>query len=412
MLFIVRWLYVGYFYNMKKVSFRLTARKEDAKESGVELDFSNNAFKNNRFKYGCGVTVLVSRWNPETQRVIGLSKINDRLDLLGNELLSYVGKNAELTKEGLKEHLDNCSGVTAIKVQTKINKEPYFQEWATEHIQTNRARHKHSTVTTKMQTVNLLNHFQPKIKFKDFDVNLFDSFVKWLKSDQMVNIKGKQKEKNAFTHNSVWKQSKEIKTLLRYADIVEELNVNSDYKKGLFNMDQIEVDNIYLNEDQLKKLADIDLSDQPTTYARARDMFLFGCWTGFRYSDMRSFTLDDIVEMNGKTRIKKKQQKGGKEVFIPLLKQVKPYLKEHTLSNPELNEYIKKVAELAELEDAQLIVAHTSRRSFASNLYRANVPMHSIMRLTGHKKVSTFLRYVKITPEEHAELTEQHSYFD
>lgn len=388
-----------------KVRFRLSNPKN--KKSGVKLDFSNIAFKNNRFLYGCGIEVITKYWNTNAFRAreIGgysgeASRINERLDLLEAKLKNYVAKHNELTKEGLKEYLDSKTGVKAKKKQSKVNKEPYFQEWALLHLKTNRQNHKKSTVQAKTNTINLLTEFKPRIKFTEFDVELWEAFKDWLEDTK------------DYIHNSIWKEHKNVKAMLRYADEKEDIKVHRDYKKGLFNMPQVEVDNIYLNEEELSTLASLDLSKQPPKYAQARNMFLFGCWTGFRYSDIFSFSPSDIIEIKGKQRIKKKQQKGGKEVFIPILEQVKPYLHEHTLSNPELNEVIKKVAELAELKDWELIKAHTSRRSFSSNLYKRGIPVNSIMRLTGHSKLSTFLRYIKISPEEHAELTELDPYFE
>ena len=50
----------------------------------------------------------------------------------------------------------------------------------------------------------------------------------------------------------------------------------------------------------------------------------------------------------------------------------------------------------------ELISSHTGRRSFASNAYLAGIPSITIMKITGHKTESAFLKYIKITPEEHA----------
>ena len=47
-----------------------------------------------------------------------------------------------------------------------------------------------------------------------------------------------------------------------------------------------------------------------------------------------------------------------------------------------------------------MISAHTSRRSFVTNLYKKGANVVGLMSITGHKKESTFLRYVKLTKEE------------
>ena len=59
-------------------------------------------------------------------------------------------------------------------------------------------------------------------------------------------------------------------------------------------------------------------------------------------------------------------------------------------------------------EKWQLVSAHTARRSFATNLYKSGFPSISIMAITGHKTESSFLRYIKVSKEEHAKLLMLH----
>ena len=89
------------------------------------------------------------------------------------------------------------------------------------------------------------------------------------------------------------------------------------------------------------------------------------------------------------------------------------------LHNAIFNKKIKEVGRLAELDEIQetesyiginrtvtkvpkykLISAHTSRRSFVTNLYKKGASVVALMNITGHKKETTFLRYVKVTKEE------------
>ena len=50
-----------------------------------------------------------------------------------------------------------------------------------------------------------------------------------------------------------------------------------------------------------------------------------------------------------------------------------------------------------------LVRSHTGRRSFATNNYLMGVPTLDIMAITGHKTEAAFLKYIKVTPKEHAE---------
>jgi integrase len=56
----------------------------------------------------------------------------------------------------------------------------------------------------------------------------------------------------------------------------------------------------------------------------------------------------------------------------------------------------------------ELVTTHCARRSFATNLYKSDFPSISIMAITGHKTEEAFLKYIKVTPEEHAKKLREH----
>ena len=123
----------------------------------------------------------------------------------------------------------------------------------------------------------------------------------------------------------------------------------------------------------------------------------------------------------------------GASVAIPLLPTVRKIIKKyedsekgmlpHAITNQKLNEYIKVVAKKAKLNQGinisipvagkrktinqplhSLITTHSARRSFATNMYRHfNLPPITIMKVTGHKSESVFLKYIRMTPEENAQ---------
>jgi len=100
------------------------------------------------------------------------------------------------------------------------------------------------------------------------------------------------------------------------------------------------------------------------------------------------------------------------------------------MSNPKMNLYLKHIGERAKINDIaevsitkggkliknsvkkfSLIVTHTARRSFATNLYLAGIPSITIMKITGHKTEKNFLRYIGISQEENANNLLNHTFF-
>ncbi len=202
------------------------------------------------------------------------------------------------------------------------------------------------------------------------------------------------------------------------------INQYKGYKNKAFVTIKEDTQSIYLNEDELRAIYDLDLSNKPK-YEKVRDLFIIGCWTGLRFSDWNKINKDNITD----GYLDVTQQKTGDQIAIPLHPTVEEIINKYegelpeVISNQKFNEYIKDVAELAKINDKvkksitkgtmtttktyekwELVTTHCARRSFATNLYLAGVPTLTIMAITGHKTEASFLKYIKVTPREHAKI--------
>ena len=185
-----------------------------------------------------------------------------------------------------------------------------------------------------------------------------------------------------------------------------------------------DVDNVYLNEDELRKLQDLDLSERPFL-DRVRDWFLLLAWTGSRFSDIEKIDPANIKN----NMITYRQQKTNKKVVIPVHNVVEEILQKYNyqmpeiISNQKFNDYIKQVCRLAGIDGMEsltrtvggrlvtetrpkydLVSSHTCRRSFCTNMYRRGLDTLMIRSISGHKTDKSFLKYIKVTEEEHAEM--------
>lgn len=209
------------------------------------------------------------------------------------------------------------------------------------------------------------------------------------------------------------------------------------------------VDNVYLNLDELKLIHDLDiekaiLSDTVSKKAkegdniprriaaleRARGLFLIGCYTGLRVSDFSRLRDAHIGRF-----ITIKTQKTGTSVVIPIHPVVREIINRgfdlsDTITDQKLNGHIKELCRLAGITQEvlinrnvggqnvevvmpkyQLVSSHTARRSFATNAYKSGVPTIAIMKITGHTKESTFLKYIKVSAQENADMLSRHPFF-
>ena len=165
---------------------------------------------------------------------------------------------------------------------------------------------------------------------------------------------------------------------------------------------------------------------------KARDMFLIGAFTGLRCSDYSRLHPENIK--NGIIQIR--NQKTGVTTSVPVHWIVREIIGNgydfaHPLRGQELNDQIKDVARMAGITENvlvsqnrggkvveavfpkyELVSSHTARRSFATNAYKAGIPSIAIMKITGHKRESTFMRYIRVSERENAEMLKSAAFFN
>ncbi|MFC3561168.1 site-specific integrase [Pedobacter jamesrossensis] len=279
-----------------------------------------------------------------------------------------------------------------------------------------------ATVLSYKGTKNFLNEYLNWVGSKDLKFSEINLDFYW-------DLQGYIYNERKLSLNYFGKLIKHIKTFMREAEELGYHN-NDIYRSKRFIKPQEETDAIYLNVDQLEKIKKLDLSNE-SYLDNARDLFLIGCWTGLRFQDYSQ--LFNKSKITGDFLHIERTAKTGAGVAIPLLPVVKEILEKYkkggenlfprTITNQKLNDYIKIIAEKAELSHPvsisipvsgkrktvtqpfhSIITTHSARRSFATNMFKHfNLPPVTIMKVTGHKSEAVFLKYIRMTPEENAQ---------
>ena len=226
-------------------------------------------------------------------------------------------------------------------------------------------------VTQKVHAVNTLSR----------NIGLFKTFMYW-----------------AFYNNHTYKDDfKRFKNIKK--EITEEIALTLDQVKEVFEYD-------FANNKRLEKV---------------RDLFVFGCATGMRYSNYSLVIKSDIYNNHINVRDKKNPDK---RLSIPLNDFSKTILEKYDyklplLANQNFNDYIKDVFEalgytqiikksskvgnkIVEKESPlyKRISSHTARRSFITIIKNKKIPDKVIMSYTGHKSLEVFNKYYKPNEDE------------
>jgi len=347
-------------------------------------------------KYHSKEHILIRDWNVKRQRS-NCQVLNTKLDkllLFAKETLRQYQLDNNFnnpTPKHLKELL-NYRLNRVIKSNTVSN---YIDSYIPN------AKSRMSNVHGYLQLKTMLNKYDSSLSFNDIDMIFYYEFKRFLQSESLKL-------------NTIGRYIKSLKTILRDA-VDNDKSTNTIYLNKKFKVDKQSVESVYLNENELKLIYELDL---PEYLENARDSFLIGCYTGLRYSDYTNIKLHNIV---GDT-LEIVTKKTSKKVLIPfnhyIVKEIREKYEDNentlprAISNTKLNEYIKiacsrlpslcKMISMNGIKKPKYsyISSHTARRSFASNLVLRGIPIHNIMSITGHTKETSFLSYVKITPRE------------
>lgn len=375
-------------------------------------------------------------WNKEKQECKGvrnspeinliLSKYKETAQGAANQYT--IANGNEPDPNLLKLELDKIynsakRGTTTKKIADLLEFETYYFEMLKNRTsKQTKLRTSQNTISTYEQTFRVLRAFSKQteynLKFENIDLEFHKVFVQYLT------------EIRNFKQNTINKHVTRVKTFMNESLDIG-LHDSRKHQSKHFTAPKQKVKKIYLTESELLELENLDLSEMPSL-ERVRDMFILGCYTGLRFSDFNNISKGQFHHTPDGDILTIGTQKTNKQISLPILPPAQRVINKYTedgilrlprpISNAKFNQYIKQVAKRADsLKTSQkveheirglkvlqnvskweLVTTHTARRSFATNMYKRDIPVQNIMALTGHSTESSFYTYIQMTPKEHA----------
>ena len=376
------------------VYFSLRESKQNKKGlSPIEVSITTNG---KRIYFSTGKHVPAADWNKEKQAVKGKSEeaqlINGYLIQLRNKIyqkeIELLQKGylitAELLKEAITDKVEALNEKTLLDVLNEHNTERKAMVGKTVAP---------ATYWVFEYTGRLFKEFiQKKYERKDLylrEINLgfIQGFHAYLLGEKKMG------------QNSCTKHLKFLKKLLNLAVTNSYISYNpvNAYK---VEREPVEVD--FLDEEELRKIINFD-TPLPRL-ERAKDMFLFGCFTGLSYIDIKTLTPEHFEkDSTGRIWIKKRRVKTGVLSRIPLLPIAKLILDKYKggekllpIQDPaDINKYLKDIAILCGIN--KRICFHTSKHTFASTVTLANnISLEVVSKMLGHTNTRMTAHYAKL----------------
>ena len=382
-----------------QLSFYLRkSRSNKTSESDIYLRISVN---NKRSALSINRKVDSRKWHSKSEKMLGKSpeavEVNRYINILRNKIKNiHQGLVEKDMTVSAKSILDDFKGVN--KKKPKMTLEVFKEH----NDQMDRLSNKSISKSTAKRYWTCYNHVEQFIheeykaddyRMKDIDHQFISKFEYFLKTKRECN------------HNSALKYVNNFKKIIRIALANQWMDRDPFYN---YKVQFETVEREFLNEEEVQKLINKDL--HMDRLKLVRDMFIFSCYTGLAYSDVKKLSSADITKgIDGGKWIRIKRTKTKSLSSIPLLPVAEEIIERYqdhpevrkgncilpVLSNQKSNAFLKEIAMMCGIRKP--LTTHLARHTFATTITLTNgVPIESVSKMLGHKDLRTTQHYAKI----------------
>ena len=417
--------------NIKRnIIFTLESRKKDGVliTENVPIRMRVN-FASKRIEFTTGYRIDAAKWDADKQRVKNgcSNKLKQSASEINASLLEYyteiqsIFKRFEVedvmpTPEQIKEVFNALRKPVSEEPKPKKEALPcdFFQVFDDFVEDCGRQNNWTDSTFEKFAAVkNHLTNFRGGLTFEFFDERGLNDYVGYLRDVKEMR------------NTTIGKQLSFLKWFLRWAfkKGVHQNNAYDSYKPKLKST-QKKI--IFLTWDELNRLREFKIPSNKQALERVRDVFLFQCFTGLRYSDVFNLRRSDIKD----DHIEVTTVKTSDSLIIELNNHSKVILDKYkdvafendkvlpVITNQKMNDYLKELAEMAGIDEPvrqtyykgneridevtpkyALLGTHAGRRTFICNALALGIPPQVVMKWTGHSDYKAMKPYIDIADD-------------
>ena len=390
--------------NVKIMSLSLSLlffiKKSKVNSSGKTTIFLRITLDGQRCEFSIHRKIQLNWWNPKTQLALGNSaeaqEINRHLGVIKNKVYS-VQQNFERDNESYSA--TDLRDVILGKDKTKMMLLEIFQEH-NDKVESLIGKDFSAGTAERYRTCKKHVGEFIKKKYKKNDIPVQDVNHKFI-----TGLEYYLKTTRNCAHNSAIKYITNFKKIIRIAHANDWIDKDPFlHWKGKLKI----VEREFLTQEEIQKIIDKELKMERLD--QVRDIFIFCCFTGLAYADVKKLTKDDVViGVDGEQWIKTRRTKTDTRSNIPILPIAQTIIEKYmdnelmkvknlvlpVLSNQKMNAYIKEIADLCGIN--KNLTFHLARHTFATTVTLSNgVPIESVSKMLGHTNLKTTQHYAKI----------------
>ena len=419
--------------NIKRnIIFALESRKKDGIliVENVPIRMRVN-FASQRIEFTTGYRIDVAKWDADKQRVKNgcTNKFKQSASEINAALLGYYTEIQEIFKrfevaEVMPSPADVKNAFNARHSPDEVQVEPTsdkpdpstdFYKAFDEFVRVcgHQNDWTHATYEKFAAVKNHLRAFRADLSFSFFNEAGLTEYVRYLR------------EVREMRNSTIGKQLSFLKWFLRWS-FSQGVHRNNAYDTFRPKLKDTQKKIIFLTWEELTRLREFEIPPAKQSLDRVRDVFLFQCFTGLRYSDVYNLRRSDIKE----DHIEVTTIKTSDSLVIELNKHSKAILEKYqdvvfehdkalpVITNQKMNEYLKELAELAGINEPirqtyykgneridevtpkyALLGTHAGRRTFICNALALGIPPQVVMKWTGHSDYKAMKPYIDIADD-------------
>ena len=415
--------------NIKRnIIFTLESRKKDGVliVENVPIRMRVN-FASKRIEFTTGYRIDAAKWDSDKQRVRNgcSNKLKQPASEINASLLGYYTEVQEIfkkfeveeimpTPEQIKEAFNALHKPIEEVKQRKSTPNAFYK--AFDEFVRDCGRQNDWTDSTYEKFAAVKNHlmnFRDGLTFDFFDEKGLNDYVTYLRDVKEMR------------NSTIGKQLSFLKWFLRWA-FKKGLHQNNAYDSYKPKLKSTQKKIIFLTWEELNKLREFEIPAAKQALDRVRDVFLFQCFTGLRYSDVFNLRRSDIKG----DHIEVTTVKTSDSLIIELNNHSKAILDKYkdvafeddkvlpVITNQKMNDYLKELAELAGIDEPvrqtyyrgneridevtpkyALLGTHAGRRTFICNALALGIPPQVVMKWTGHSDYKAMKPYIDIADD-------------
>lgn len=354
-------------------------------------------------QFSCKLSVSPKLWDTEGNRAAGKSvearQINEKLDNIrtniGKQYQRISDRDSFVTAEKVKNAWLGFGDEHRLLLQTF---DEYLQEFAGKRVGKDRSAgtlREYRTRRDRLASFLQYEYGLSDIPFRELTHDFAEKFIVYLSTVRglrSATVSQTLKKLHLLVHTAIRKGWISVHP---FPDVW----VVPQYRERRF-----------LNEDEIRKIMEVHLPNYKT--AVVRDIFVFCCFTGLAYADVKKLTHDDIhTDGNGDMWIIDGRQKTGTQFRVQLLPVARELVERYRrLSLPGGTVFpvksccstirsLRAIARRAGI--ATDLTTHVARHSFATSVCLSQgVPIETVSKMLGHKNITTTQIYAKITNDK------------